>query len=66
MRWGNLACTGKPFTEHRNIPDLRPTRPTRDPRGSRPLTNCGQRSGLRISLPVTLSHRFPNCASSKG
>jgi hypothetical protein len=24
MRCGNLSCTGKPFTEHRNIPDLRP------------------------------------------
>jgi integrase len=24
MRCGNLACTGKPFIEHRNIPDLRP------------------------------------------
>jgi hypothetical protein len=24
MRCGNLACTGKPFTEHRNIADLRP------------------------------------------
>jgi hypothetical protein len=24
MRCGNPACTGKPFTEHRNIPDLRP------------------------------------------
>jgi DNA-binding transcriptional regulator YhcF (GntR family) len=24
MRCDNLACTGKPFTEHRNIPDLRP------------------------------------------
>jgi hypothetical protein len=23
MRCGNLACTGKPFTEHRNILDLR-------------------------------------------
>jgi hypothetical protein len=23
MRCGNLACTGKPFTERRNIPDLR-------------------------------------------
>ena len=23
MRCGNLACTGKPFTEHRNVPDLR-------------------------------------------
>jgi hypothetical protein len=24
MRCGNLACTGKSFTEHSNIPDLRP------------------------------------------
>jgi integrase len=24
MRCGNLACTGKPFTEHRNVPDLTP------------------------------------------
>jgi hypothetical protein len=24
MRCGNLACTGKPFTEHRDVPDLRP------------------------------------------
>ena len=24
MRCGNLACVGKPFTEHRNIPNLRP------------------------------------------
>jgi hypothetical protein len=24
MRCGNLACTGKPFTEHHNVPDLRP------------------------------------------
>ena len=30
MRCGNLACTGKPFTEHRNVPDLRP-----DPADSR-------------------------------
>jgi hypothetical protein len=30
MRCGNLACTGKPFTEHRHIPDLRPDPP--DPR----------------------------------
>ena len=24
LRCGNLACTGKPFTEHRNVPDVRP------------------------------------------
>ncbi len=31
MRCGNLSCTGKPFIEHRNIPDLRP-----DPADPRP------------------------------
>jgi hypothetical protein len=30
MRCGNLACTGKPFTEHSNVPDLRPD--SSDPR----------------------------------
>jgi hypothetical protein len=35
MRCGNLACTGMPFTEHRNIPYLRPD--PADPRGSSPL-----------------------------
>src|SRR5262249_48762698 len=29
MRCGNLACTGKPFTEHRTVPDLRPDPPDR-------------------------------------
>jgi hypothetical protein len=27
MRCGNLACTGKPFTEHRNVRTSGPTRP---------------------------------------
>ena len=31
MRCGNLACTGRPFTEHRHVPDLRP-----DPSDRRP------------------------------
>jgi DNA-binding GntR family transcriptional regulator len=31
MRCGNLACAGRPFTEHRNVPDLRP-----DPADPRP------------------------------
>lgn len=30
MRCGNLACAGKPFTEHRHVPDLRPD--SSDPR----------------------------------
>ena len=29
MGCGNLACTGKPFTEHRNVRTSGPTRPTR-------------------------------------
>jgi hypothetical protein len=65
MRRGNLACTGKPFTEHRHIPDSGPTQPIRDPSGSRPLTSCGQRFSPPNSLPVTLSLRFPNCTSLK-
>jgi len=44
MRCGNLACTGKPFTEHRNIPDLRPDRRTGGSNGSRPRIGYGQRS----------------------
>jgi hypothetical protein len=31
QRCGNLACAGKPFTEHRDVPDLRP-----DPSDPRP------------------------------
>ena len=31
MRCGNLTCAGRPFTEHRNVPDLRP-----DPADPRP------------------------------
>ena len=31
MQCGNLPCTGRPFTEHRNVPDLRP-----DPADPRP------------------------------
>ena len=28
QKCGNLACAGKPFTEHRHVPDLRPARPS--------------------------------------
>jgi hypothetical protein len=31
QKCGELACTGKPFTEHRHVPDLRP-----DPDGPSP------------------------------
>ena len=43
MRCGNLACTGKPFTEHRNVPDLRPDPADPGSNGSRPRIGCGQR-----------------------
>jgi hypothetical protein len=36
MRCGNLACTGKPFTEHRHIPDLRPDPADPGSDGNRP------------------------------
>jgi hypothetical protein len=36
MRCGNLACTGKPFIEHRNIPDLRPDPADPGSHGNRP------------------------------
>src|SRR5208282_3177327 len=42
MRCGNLACTGKPFTEHRNIPDLRPDPADPGSNGSRPRIVCGR------------------------
>jgi integrase len=32
QRCGNLACTGKPFTEHRHVPDLRPRPGDQGPR----------------------------------
>jgi hypothetical protein len=44
MQCGNLACTGKPFTEHRNIPDLRPDPAADGSVGSRSQIVCGQRS----------------------
>jgi hypothetical protein len=31
QRCGNLACAGKPFTEHRHVPDLRPDPSDRHP-----------------------------------
>jgi hypothetical protein len=36
MRCGNLACTGKRFTEHRNIPDLWADLPQRQAPGPQP------------------------------
>ncbi len=46
MRCGNLACTGRPFTEHRNIPDLRPD--PADPRRAARLqgARCADRRHL--------------------
>ena len=45
MRCGNLACTGKPFTEHRNVPDLRPD--PADPRLGWQQAADGVRTAIR-------------------
>jgi hypothetical protein len=55
MRCGNLACTGKPFIEHRNIPDLRP-----DP--ADPRLALEQARAQRCPGPVLVArdgHRCP-------
>ena len=52
MRCGNLACTGKPFTEYRGVPDLKPDPDDHRPewqqaadqlRGSNPVRATGAR-----------------------
>ncbi len=65
MRCGNLACTGKPFTEHRNIPDLRPD--PADPRPEWQQAADKLRAAIRSGelAPVTRSHRFPNCQAPR-
>jgi len=63
MRCGNLACTGKPFTEHRNVPDLRPDPADPGSNGSRSRIGCGQRSALGNWPQVT--PRGP-CLTSQG
>jgi len=59
-RCGDLSCTGRPFTEHRNIPALvikardRPRPPGRSP-------ICSPRpSSPAASPPVMSCHRSPN------
>jgi hypothetical protein len=66
MRCGNLACTGTPFTEHRNVPDRR-----LDPACTRPEWQQAAdklRAAIRAGswLPATLSLRCPNSANFKG
>ena len=51
QRCGNLACAGKPFTEHRHVPDLRP-----DP--SDPRTDWQQTAG-RLGKPSTAASSPP-------
>ena len=53
MRCGNLACTGRPFTEHRNVPDLRP-----DP--SDPRLEWEQAADrVRAAIRRLLAHEVP-------
>jgi DNA-binding transcriptional regulator YhcF (GntR family) len=51
---GNLACAGKPFTEHRHVPDLRP-----DP--SDPRTEWQQSAG-RLREALNSGELAPGCA----
>jgi integrase len=53
MRCGDLACTGKPFTEHRNVPDLRA-----DPADPRAADEPGTR------LQITRSRPGHDCGSA--
>ena len=66
MRCGNLTCTGKPFTEHRNIPDLRPDPADPGSNGSRLRIVCGWRSALGNWLQVTRCRQCPTSPDSKG
>jgi hypothetical protein len=67
MRCGNLACTGKPFTEHRNIPDLRPD--PADPRFEWEQAADRVRAAIRAgrtsaATTVTVVGRLGNSARS--
>ena len=57
MRCGNLACTGKPFTEHRNIPDLRPD--PADIRGIHAILSGGFEAAMRGTGPTGTRPRRP-------
>jgi hypothetical protein len=61
LRCGNLACTGKPFTEHRNIPDLRRvTRSSRSPTKGLCTSATGGRRRSQANRPLTsLVHASP-------
>ena len=48
MRCGNLACTGKPFTEHGHIPDLRS-----DPADPRPEWQQAADKRSQANRPLT-------------
>ena len=66
MRCGNLACAGKPFIEHRNIPDPRPG-PADGRLGWKQAADrvrAAIRSGHRP--PVTPCCRCPTSPGSKG
>ena len=54
MRCGKLACTGMPFTEHRNIPDLRPD--PADPRPARQQAADKLRAAIRSAEPVAFNY----------
>ena len=63
---GNLACAGKPFTEHRHVPDLRPD--PSDPRTDWQQTagRLGKPSTAASSPPATRCRPCLTCRGSRG
>jgi len=59
-RCGDLACTGRPFIEHRNVPVLVLNQATFARPGSRSLRRSQRRSGPGSSRPATSCRRSPS------
>jgi hypothetical protein len=51
QKCGDLACAGKPFTEHRHVPDLRPG-------SAGPKTQWQQTAGGRVRLCPSVAPRY--------
>ena len=67
MRCGNLACTGKPFTEHRHIPDLRPDPADPRPEWQQAADRAAGSDPLRAARPqVTRCPSVPDLARLQG
>ena len=59
-RCGDLSCTGRPFTEHRNVPVLVLNPATVGQPGTRSPRRSQRPSSPAVSLPVTSCPRSPS------